>query len=69
MFTAVVVFPTPPFWLAIAMTLLMKPPKLPFKTGLLYHRRLIKERKNSFLTLEEAEEIPLNIKWISTVYV
>jgi len=26
----------------------MKPPKLPFKTGLLYHRRRIKGRRNSF---------------------
>jgi hypothetical protein len=42
----------------------MKPPKLPFKTGLLYHRRLIKERRNSLIPSEEADGIPLNIEWI-----
>jgi len=37
----------------------MKPPKLPFKTGLLYHRRLIKERKNSFSYCSEVRSKPV----------
>jgi len=31
----------------------MKPPERHFKNGLLYHRRLIKERKNSFSCCRE----------------
>jgi hypothetical protein len=42
----------------------MKPPKSPFKNGLLYHRRRIKGRKNSFPTSEEPEGMPLNIERI-----
>jgi hypothetical protein len=49
MFTVVVVFPTPPFWFAIAITLpilLTDLQVLPSQTALLYHRMMIKGRKN-----------------------